>query len=130
MQFDVKAPILGFESIQKMELNKIDDIFMRLQAVDAQEPSFTLINPFILREYEFDIPTVLQSQMGINDDSNLLIFNVMIVQQPIENSVINFAAPIVFNTDNQTMAQVIINDNPDLQLADPISNYLKVEEHV
>ncbi|MDX1295522.1 MAG: flagellar assembly protein FliW, partial [Sulfurimonadaceae bacterium] len=53
MLFDLKAPLLGFESIKQMELQKIDDIFMRLKTPDADEPSFTLINPFVLREYNF-----------------------------------------------------------------------------
>ena len=55
MQFELKLPLLGFESIKQMELKKIDDIFMRLESV-GEGPSFTLINPYVLREYAFDIP--------------------------------------------------------------------------
>lgn len=127
MLFDLKVPLLGFESVEKMELQKIDDIFMRLKVPGAEEPSFTLINPFVLREYAFEIPTATQTLMGIDDNSNLLIFNIMVVQKPIENSVVNFAAPLVFNTDNNTMAQVIINDNPAYGLAEPIANYLEAK---
>ncbi|MCQ2761615.1 flagellar biosynthesis protein FliW, partial [Helicobacter pylori] len=32
MIFDVKAPILGFETIHKMRLQKIDEIFLRLNS--------------------------------------------------------------------------------------------------
>ena len=125
MLFDLKAPLLGFESITQMELQKIDDIFMRLKTPDAEEPSFTLVNPFVLRDYAFEVPAPLQKAMGIEDGSNLLIFNIIVVQTPIENSVVNFAAPLVFNVDTKSMAQVIISDNPDYGIAEPISNYLK-----
>jgi flagellar assembly factor FliW len=125
MLFDLKAPLLGFETIKQMELQKIDEIFMRLKTPDADEPSFTLINPFILRDYNFEVPTPLQEAMGITDESNLLIFNIIVVQTPIENSMINFVAPLVFNVDTQTMAQVIINDNAEYGIAEPISKYLK-----
>ena len=60
MIFELKSPLLGFENITKMELKKIDDVFARLQVLDANEPSFTLINPFVLREYNFEIPTSIQ----------------------------------------------------------------------
>ncbi|MBN2870461.1 MAG: flagellar assembly protein FliW [Campylobacterales bacterium] len=124
MQFELKLPLLGFESVSRMELTKIDDIFMRLESV-GEGPSFTLVNPFALREYAFDIPSSLQALMEIKEDTNLLIYNIMIVQNPIENSTINFVAPLIFNTDNQTMAQIIVDNRNDFALAEPIKNYLK-----
>jgi len=123
MQFDLMLPLLGFESIKKMELKKIDDIFMRLESIE-EGPSFTLINPFVLREYVFDIPTSLQALMGINDNSNLLIYAIVILTTPIENSTINFAAPLIFNTDNGQMAQIIIDNSTEFSIAEPIKNYL------
>lgn len=126
MQFDLKLPLLGFETVSKMELQKIDDIFMRLESV-GEGPSFTLVNPFALREYSFDIPASLQALMEITPQSNLLIYNIMILQSPIEKSTINFVAPLVFNTDNQMMAQIIVDNRMDFGIADPISNYLKGE---
>ena len=124
MQFELKIPLLGFSEIKSMELKKIDDTFMKLEAV-GQDTEFTLINPFILREYSFEIPDATKALLEINDKSNLLIYNILIIATPIENSTINFAAPLVFNTDNQTMAQVIISDNPDFSIAEPLSNYLQ-----
>lgn len=124
MQFELKVPLLGFDEIKTLELKKIDDTFMKLETED-QKTEFTLVNPFILREYSFDIPDATKALLEINDNSNLLIYNILIISQPIENSTINFAAPLVFNTDNQTMAQVIISDNPNFSIAEPLSNYLQ-----
>jgi flagellar assembly factor FliW len=124
MQFDLKLPLLGFEAVSKMELQKIDEIFLRLESI-GEGPSFTLINPFALREYSFDIPSSLQALMGITPQSNLLIYNIMILQTPIEKSTVNFVAPLIFNTDNQTMAQIIIDNRSDFGIAEPIQNYLK-----
>lgn len=124
MQFELKLPLLGFEAVSTMELKKIDDIFMRLESI-GEGPSFTLINPFALREYSFDIPASLQALLEIKPETNLLIYNIMILQSPIENSTINFVAPLIFNTDNQTMAQIIIDNRNDFSIADPIKNYLQ-----
>lgn len=128
MQFDLKLPILGFETVSKMELHKIDDIFLRLESV-GEGPSFTLVNPFVLREYAFDIPSSLQALLGILPESNLLIYNIMILQTPIENSTINFVAPLIFNTDNQTMAQIIVDNRTDFGIAEPIKKYLKENDN-
>ncbi len=128
MQFELKLPLLGFESVNQMELQKIDDIFMRLES-NGEGPSFTLISPFALREYAFDIPTSLQALMEVNEQSNLLIYTMVILNTPIENSTINFVAPLIFNTDNQTMAQIIIDNRADFSIAEPIKTYLKEEGH-
>ncbi len=128
MLFDLKTPLLGFESIRQMELQKIDDIFMRLKTPDADQPSFTLINPFVLRDYSFEIPTALQKAMEISDGSNLLIYNIIVIQTPIENSVVNFIAPLVFNTDNHTMAQVILDSSGEYGIAEPIAAFLKAKQ--
>jgi flagellar assembly factor FliW len=124
MQFTLQLPMLGFESVTQMELQKIDDIFMRLESI-GDGPSFTLINPYVLREYSFDIPTSLQAAMHISDTSNLLIYTIVILNTTIEESTINFVAPLIFNTDNQTMSQIIIDNRPDFAIAEPIRNYLK-----
>ena len=124
MQFDLKLPLLGFEAVSKMELQKLDEIFLRLESV-GEGPSFTLINPFALREYSFDIPSSLQALLGITPESNLLIYNIMILQTPIEKSTINFVAPLIFNTDNQMMAQIIVDNRADFGIAEPVEKYLK-----
>ena len=124
MQFELKMPLLGFESIKTMNLEKIDDIFMRLTSNEDDSASFTLINPFVLTDYDFVVPTAIQTLLKIDDDANILIFNVVIVQNPIESSTINFAAPLVFNTDNGSMAQVILENSPNYSIAEPISNFL------
>jgi len=124
MQFDLKLPLLGFEEVSTMELKKIDEIFLRLESI-GDGPSFTLVNPFALREYSFDIPSSLQALLGITPESNLLIYNIMILQTPIENSTINFIAPLIFNTDNETMAQIIIDNRADFGIAESVNSYLK-----
>ena len=77
MQFDLKMPLLGFENINSMTLQKVDDIFMRLEEPEKQDPSFTLVNPFALREYSFDMPTSLKTLLDISEKSNILIYNII-----------------------------------------------------
>jgi len=124
MKFRVVLPILGFENIKEYELEKIDDIFFKL---DGKNVSFTLINPFSIREYEVIINEKDKEKLKIKKDSNILILNNMIVATPLQNSTINFASPIIFNLDSDEMGQVILNNAQDYSLTDPLANYIKGE---
>lgn len=129
MEFEVKSPILGFENVSRMKLEKIDDIFMRLDNVSGDLPSFTLVNPFALCEYNFEIPTAIQVLLEINSEKtkNILIANIMVIYKEIKDSTINFLAPLIFNFDNQTMAQVVLDvmKYPQYSISEPISKFLK-----
>ncbi len=125
MKFDICVPILGFENVKQVTLEKIDDIFMKMKSVDEKHISFTLIDPFVLREYDFEVPDNIQEMLEIDKNSNLIILNIILIQTPIENSVVNFIGPMIFNTDNNRAAQVIISDSKEYGVAEKISDFLK-----
>lgn len=128
MVFNVKAPIPGFEVIKEVEVEKIDDFFVKLIS-KSDTTTFTLINPFMIRNYDFKVPEYFKSLLDIKDDTNILILNIMIIATPIESSTINFIAPLIFNTDNGTVAQVLLDaaQYPDFGLMESVANYLNKE---
>lgn len=125
MKFDISVPLLGFEDVKEVELQKIDDVFMKMQSTTDKHISFTLINPFILREYDFEIPDNIQNILEAKEDSNLLILNIVLIQTPIEDSIVNFVGPLIFNTDNNKAAQVILSNSKEYSVAEKISTFLK-----
>lgn len=129
MIFTVKAPIPGFDTIKELEIEKIDDFFLKLVS-KSDDTTFTLINPFMIRNYIFEIPAYFKSLLEIKEETNVLILNIMIIATPIESSTVNFIAPLIFNTDNGTVAQVLLDAEkyPDFGLMESISNYLNKEE--
>ena len=125
MKFEVVLPILGFENIKEFDLQKIDDIFFRL---DGKDVGFTLINPFSIRpDYDVIISDTDKEKLEIKENSNILILNNMIVATPLQNSTINFASPIIFNIDNNKTGQVILENAQNYSLTDPLANYIKGE---
>jgi len=125
MKFDMVTPLLGFEDIKQVELQKIDDIFMRMQSVLDENISFTLVNPYVLREYDFEVPKNLKEELEITVDSNILIYNILLIQNPIEDSIVNFIGPLVFNSDVNKAAQIILTDAKEYGIAEKISSFLK-----
>ncbi len=124
MKFDISVPLLGFENVKQVELEKIDDIFMKLQSTQDEHISFTLIDPFVLRDYDFEVPNNVKDKLGIDEKSNLLILNIVLIQTPIENSVVNFIGPLIFNTDNNKAAQIILSESTKYGVAEKISTFL------
>jgi flagellar assembly factor FliW len=124
MKFDICVPLLGFDNVKEVNLEKIDDIFMKMCSTSDKHISFTLIDPFVLKEYDFEIPDNTQNLLEITKESNLLILNIVLIQTPIEDSVVNFIGPIVFNTDNNKAAQIILQDTQKHSVAEKISNFL------
>jgi len=120
MIYEVKKPILGFENVKRVELLDIDKAFSMLTPLEHKIPGFTLINPYVLKEYSFDIPSDVKALLDINPNSNLLVYNIVVLHNPITKSIVNFKAPLLFNKDNKTMAQFII-DEPYMTIEEALS---------
>lgn len=130
MEFEVKSPILGFENVTHMRFSKIDDIFFKLENTEDSYPSFVLVDPFALREYEIEAPRAIKAIMELDTSKNFLFLSIMIVHNPIEESTINFIAPLLLNLDTQTMAQVVLDSSmyPTYGMAEPMKNFLNKKE--
>ncbi len=127
MVFNVKSPILGFDELAKVELRGVDGFFSSLKNAEGDVPAFTLVNPYALREYSFDIPTSIKVLLDLKEDSKVEVFNIVVLQNPIENSAVNFLAPLIFNHDNMTMGQAVLESAKyaDFGVAEEISAYMQ-----
>ena len=126
MKFEVKSKILGFDNIKEVELSKIDELFSSLRSTDDEKISFTVINPHALREYNFDISSEVENILDIKNEEDLMVYNLVVIQNPLEESRINFLAPLIFNKANNTMAQTIleVNDNQQFGLDESLKAFI------
>ena len=109
------------------KITKIDDFFVKMQDVDSKT-SFTMINPYALRpDYEFDIPTPYKNLLQIDDNSKLELYAIVAISSPIEESTVNFLAPVLCNTTSATLAQIVLDNRyyPNFGQAEKISAYVK-----
>ena len=65
--------------------------------------------------------------MDINDNSELRVYNIMVVSAPIETSTVNFIAPIVCNMTNMTLSQIVLDiySYPNYKQAEKISDFIQ-----
>jgi len=125
-KYEVKGSILGFEKTLNVEIVQIDNLFSTIRDLDNKNISFTVVNPYELREYSFDIRSNIKVLLDIKENSNLSAFNIVVIQNPLENSTVNFLAPIVINNDNMTIAQVVLDPkrHPDFGMAESIKSFM------
>lgn len=126
MTYQIKSPILGFEQISEVNFQEVDDFFARIRAAENENIEITLANPYVLTEYSFEIPKYISLLLDLNADSNVRVYNVVLLQNPLTESKINFLAPIIFNEDNKTAAQIALSarDYPDFRVAADIKSFV------
>lgn len=127
MKYTVKKDILGFEETKEVEITEIDEMFATMQDVNNKDISFTIINPYTLREYSFDVSKSVEALLDIKEDSHISVYNIVVIKNPLEESCVNFLAPIVVNDDTKEIAQEILKKetHPDFGMAESIKSFLQ-----
>ena len=125
MSYEVKGEILGFKDTKNVLLNEIDSLFSTMIDSVNENISFTLVNPFLLRDYTINIPLDAKELLEIDENSQVGVFNILIIQKPLEKSTINFLAPLVINLDKKLLTQVILEPkkHPDYGMAETIESF-------
>ncbi len=123
MKLKTAQPIFGFEDISEYDFKKIDDFFYSINSGDI---SFTLIDPLSIRDYSFNIDKGYEEILEVTNSEDIKVYNILTIQNPIENSSINFLAPILVNEKKALLAQIVINEKkyPEFGLSEQIKNFL------
>ncbi len=127
MSYDVRGELLGFPNTQTVSLTEIDTLFSTLKDTTNENITFTVVNPYTLREYSFDIPMDIKILLEITQESSLSVYNILIIQKPLEDSYINFLAPIIINNDNNKLAQIVLEPgkHPNFGMTETIKSFKK-----
>jgi len=125
MNYEITGSILGFEKTTKVAIKAIDNLFLTMKDTANENISFTLANPYQLREYTFDLPIDIKIILEINEDTSIDVYNIVVIQNPLENSTVNFLAPIIVNNDNKKIAQAVLDGKqyPNFGMAESIKSF-------
>ena len=125
MAYEIKGTLYGFDTTRDVEIKEIDPLFSTMVDVNDENISFTLVKPNLLRQYAFDLPSDVKALLEINEDSTVSVYNILVIQKPLEKSTVNFLAPIIINVDNNFAAQAILDPKkyPDYGMAESIESF-------
>ena len=105
MMYEVVIPLAGFEDENKFELEKIDDFFSLIKS-EPNGIEIRVINLDSIRNIGFDIDEEAASKLDLRENSNYSIQYIFVLQNPVEKSIVNLLAPLIFNNDTKKMAQI------------------------
>ncbi len=105
MNYDVVLPIAGFEDETAFNYEKIDNFFS-LITTEESGIELKLMNFNALSNISFELDEKYIKALQIKDYSDISIYYVFVIQNPIKNSVLNMYAPIIFNKRTNKMGQV------------------------
>ena len=108
--YTVKYPLPGFNHIEEVYLEKQDPITSLLKSKNDDDFSLYLIRAATDKQY-FEIPIGIKTLLDINNMTNYSVYFMIIMDTKFHNSTINLGAPILFNEDNCSVAQCIINND-------------------
>lgn len=115
--------LLGFEQYKRFALlsTPAEDPFLWLQGLDEPKPAFLVISPFVvLPSYQPEIPEEDARFLGLEDQADGLIFNIVTVRGP-QHATVNLKGPILLNRRTLLAKQVIPLNAPDFSVACPLS---------
>jgi flagellar assembly factor FliW len=106
--------IPGFPAEKQFILLALPDdnqMFTILQSVKTPELAFVLTNPFMFfHDYEFQLDDASIDWLEISDEKDVVVYVILNVKEPFEETTANLLAPVVLNQKNRFGKQVILHD--------------------
>ncbi|WP_051318192.1 flagellar assembly protein FliW [Cohnella thermotolerans] len=112
---DFNGSIFGFESLRYFALEKVEGNhpFFLLKSKEREEFEFVVISPFeVDQKYEFQLTEDLARELRIESPHDVLVFSIMNVRKPFEESTVNMIAPLIINVIHGLARQIILNGSP------------------
>lgn len=89
-----------------------DNTFFILQSLNTTELAFVIVNPFhYFPEYDFTLEDQVVEKLNITSTEDVLVYSVLTIQEPFENTTANLQAPIIINSKKKQGKQVILNSD-------------------
>lgn len=107
--------LFGFESYKRffpVAVEEGSDAVLNLYSAEEEGVSFTLMNPFVLKEdYHPQISMEELKILGeVHDELDYSWYVICVLRNPLEKSSVNFRCPIVVNVLTRKAKQVILDN--------------------
>lgn len=110
--YKIEFPLLGFEDIKELDIKTVDDNFLTLELNQEKSLNINLVNIDYFQDvdFSFNIDDEILEKMQIKKENDFKIFFCIVMQNPIEESIVNLAAPILINEKDRLIGQYVIKD--------------------
>ena len=110
IEFDEGLP--GFEELHHFSfIDSEEGVFNYLQCVDNTDVCFVITDPYEVDEHY--APIINESyfeKLGNGKNEEFVLFSIVCLREPISESTINLAGPLLIHAENKKGIQVITED--------------------
>ncbi|GLH64275.1 flagellar assembly protein FliW [Parageobacillus sp. G301] len=112
--FHFEHGIPGFLDEKKFALLPLEDTpFVILQSVKTPALGFAMIDPFVyFPDYDIELDEHTVTQLELSSEKEVIVYVILTVADPFENTTANLQAPIVLNYEKKLGKQVILTNTP------------------
>ncbi|MFD2442728.1 flagellar assembly protein FliW [Bacillus sp. CGMCC 1.16607] len=87
--------------------------FLIMQSVQTPSLAFVIVSPFdFFKAYSVKLTDQVIESLEIENQEDIVIFTILTIQEPFQNTTANLQGPIVINDANKLGKQVILSDSP------------------
>lgn len=87
--------------------------YLIMQSVQTAGLAFIVVSPFdFFKDYSVELSDQVVGALEISDEKDAVIFVILTIQDPFQNTTANLQAPIVINNVKKKGKQVILVDSP------------------
>jgi len=115
--YRITLSILGFESFENLDIEKIDDTFSFLVFDEKRKIMIVNINDLDKVSFDFKIDENSLDKLKIKSKNDFSTYFTVVSQNPIEYSIINLVSPIFINEKEKIVGQYIITEKVEPFLA-------------
>ncbi len=115
--YKVVLPILGFEDIKTLKIEKLDDLISFLVLDDKTRISVVNIDGLNKVSFDFQIDKDVLEKLKINSREDFDIYFSVVSQNPVEYSIINLVSPIFINEKEKLIGQYVTSEKVEPYLA-------------
>lgn len=110
--YKIELPLLGFEDIKELDIKSLDNNFITLELNKQKNLQINLVSIDYFKEstFDFNIEDETLEKMHIKKREDFKIFFCVVMQKPIEDSIVNLAAPVLINEKEKLLGQYVIKD--------------------
>ena len=115
--YNIVLPILGFEDVSKLDVEKVDEFFSYLKLSDGSKISIVNIKVLDKVSFDFNIDQVSLDKLKIKSKDDFSTYFILVSQDPVEHSIVNLVAPIFINEKEKLVGQYITSEKVEPYLA-------------
>lgn len=115
--YKVVLPILGFENVQNVKVEKLDNLMSFIVIDDKTKVAVINIDGLDKVSFNFKIDQDVLNKLKIKSRDDFNIYFSVVSQDPVEYSIVNLVSPIFINEKEKLVGQYVTNENVEPYLA-------------